>query len=407
MTFIRGFFARLSGMFTRGRGDADLLAEFESHIDMETDENVRRGMSRDEARRQAILASGGIARATEAVRDQRGLPSLESLIADISYAFRTLRRAPAFSLVVIVTLALGIGANTAIFSVVRGVILKPLPHRDGQRLVFLRQSADGSAQGTGMNFSVTEVRDLRAGAPALSGGVAEFSSSQFVLRGETEAVRLNAGLVTGNYFDVMGLSPVLGRLTRASDDGPGVPPVMVLTHEYWQRRFGGDSSIVGKQLRVNESSVTVIGVLQPAPSFPERNDVLMNMVISPHHMSASMQDVRNHRMTRVVARLAPSASLAEARAEVGRVYDTMKRDHPQVYNSAQNYRIAVIPFREAMGERAEVTLWILMCTAAFVMIIAAANVANLTLMRGVRREHELVVGGAGGAGGGGRPRRRC
>ena len=396
MRHVRAALRRLVGIFTGARADDDLREELQAHLDMETAENIRRGMPPDEARRQALLASGGLTQAAEAVRDQRGLPWIESIVADIRYALRTLRRSPAFTAVVVITLALGIGANTAIFSVVRGVLLKPLPNRDGDRLLYLRQSADGPGQAN-ISFSVPEVHDLRTGATSLS-GIAEYSPWTLTLQGDNEAIRIDVGLVTGNYFDVMGLSPVLGRLTRPSDDGAGVPPVMVLTHDFWRRRFGGDSTIVGQQVKLDGQSVTVIGVLQPAPFFPDRIDALLNMVVSPHHVSAMMVQNRSHRMTEVVARLAPGASVTQARAEVAAVYARMQHDYKDAYNPGSHYRVAVIPFKEALGEHARLTLWLLMGAAAFVMIISAANVANLTLMRGVRREHELVVRAALGAG---------
>ncbi|HTH64586.1 MAG TPA: ABC transporter permease [Gemmatimonadales bacterium] len=396
MRHIRAALARLAGFFTKDRADDDLKEELQAHLDMEAAEYIRRGMAPDEARRRALLASGGLTQAAEAVRDQRGLPWLESVVADVRYALRTLRRSPAFTTVVVLTLALGIGANTAIFSVVHGVLLKPLPNRDGDRLLYLRQSADGPGQAN-ISFSVPEVHDLRTGVPSL-GGIAEYSPWNLTLQGDNDAVRLDVGLVTGNYFDVMGLSPVLGRLTRPSDDGAGVPPVMVLTHDFWIKRFGGDPGVVGRQVKLDGQSVTVIGVLQPAPFFPDRIDALLNMVVSPHHVSAMMVQNRSHRMTEVVARLAPGATVAQARTEVAAVYTRLQNDYTEAYNPGSHYRIAVTPFKEALGERARLTLWLLMAAAAFVMIISAANVANLTLMRGVRREHELVVRAALGAG---------
>ena len=396
MRQIRAALARLAGVFRGHAADNDLREEMEAHLAMETAENVRRGMAPDEARRQAMIAAGGLTQAVEAVRDQRGLPWLESIGTDIKYALRSLRHSAVFAAVVVLTLALGIGANTAIFSVVRGVLLKPLPHRDGDRLVYLRQSTEG-AGGANTLFSVPEIRDFRNGAKSL-GGIAEYSPWFHTLQGESDNIRINVGLVTGNYFEVMGLSPVIGRLTRPSDDGPGVPAVMVLTHEFWLKRFGGDPGVVGKQLRIDGGSATVIGVLQPAPFFPARIDALLNMVVSPHHLSAFMVEGRSHRMTEMVARLAPGATIEEARSEVAAVYARMLQQNKEAYDSASRYRIALIPFREVLGERARLTLWLLMATAAFVMIISAANVANLTLMRGVRREHELVVRAALGAG---------
>jgi predicted permease len=396
MRYLRAALARVAGLLAGHRADDELREELEAHLDMATAENIRRGMQPDEARRQALLASGGLTQAAEAVRDRRGLPGIESVAADIRYALRTLRRSPAFTMVVVMTLALGIGANTAIFSVIRGVLLKPLPHRDGDRLVYLRHSTDGPG-GANILFSVPEVRDFRAGAPALA-GIAEYCPWFGALQGDDGAVRIEVGLVTGNFFEVMGLSPVLGRLTRPSDDGTGVPPVMVLTHEFWMKRFGGDSGIIGRQVRVDENAVTVIGVVQPAPSFPDRVDAWVNMVISPHHLSALMVQNRFHRMTEVVARLAPGATVERARAEVAAVDARIQREFRDAYAPASHYRVAVIPFKQVLGERARLTLWLLMGAAAFVLIIAAANVTNLTLMRGVRREHELVTRAALGAG---------
>jgi len=396
MRHVRAALARIAGFFTGHRADDDLRDELQSHVDMETTENIRRGLPPDEARRQAVLASGGLTQAAEAVRDRRGLPWIESMAADMRYALRALRRSPAFATVVVITLALGVGANTAIFSVVRGVLLKPLPHRDGDRLVYLRHSMDGPG-GANLAFSVPEVNDFREGAKALA-GIAEYSQWTGILQGDDGAVRIDVGLVTGNFFDVMGLSPVLGRLTGPGDDGPGVPPVMVLTHAYWMKRFGGDSSIVGKQVRLDGGTVTVIGVVQPAPFFPRRFDALLNMVFSPHHLSAFMVQGRTHRMTEIIARLAPGASVEQARSQVAAVDGRMQSAFKEAYDPGSHYRVAVIPFQQVLGERARLTLWLLMSAAAFVMIISAANVANLTLMRGVRREHELVVRAALGAG---------
>jgi putative ABC transport system permease protein len=396
MTYVRATLRRIAGVFTRFRADDDLRDELQAHLDMQTEEYVRRGMHPDEARRRALMESGGLTLAAEAVRAQRGLPWIESIAADVRYALRTLRRSPAFTTVVVITLALGIGANTAIFSAVRGVLLKPLPHRDGSRLVYLRHSMDGPG-GASIAFSVPEVRDFRNGAPSFA-SIAEYSQWRLTFQSDEGTVRIDVGLVTGNYFDVMGLSPILGRLTRPSDDGMAAAPVAVLTHEYWMKRFGGDPAIVGKQLRLDGKLATVIGVLQPAPFFPGRADAILNMSISPHHVSAFMVEGRTHRMTEVVARLVTGASLEQARNEVATVSRRIQLEFKDAYDPGSNHRISVIPFRKVFGERAQLTLWLLMGAAVFVMIISAANVANLTLMRGVRREHELVVRAALGAG---------
>ena len=318
------------------------------------------------------------------------------LIPDLRYALRSLRRVPGFTVAVVLTLGLGIGANTAIFSVVRGVLLRPLPHKDGDRLVFLRQSAQTSG-GENISFSVPEITDFRTESKTLA-GIAEYSPITFTMLENGEAIRIDVGLVTGNYFAVMGLSPVLGRAFDKSDDGPGAAPVMMLTYDYWLKRFRGDSGIVGKSLHVNGRAVPVVGILQAAPAFPQPMDALMNMVNSEHHLSAMMVTGRTHRMTQMIARLTPGASVPQARAEVDAITSRVHAAYPEAYDAGSKYRVTLTPFREVLGQKARLTLWLLMGAAAFVLIIACANVTNLTLMRGVRREHELVVRAALGAG---------
>src|SRR5438105_4107135 len=240
-------------------------------------------------------------------------------LADLRYAVRSLARARGFAIAVVLTLGLGIGANTAIFSVVRGVLLKPLPHRNGERLVYLRQSINGPG-GDNILFSVPEILDFRNGAKTLD-GIAEYSGMTYTIQGDKEASRINVGLVTGNYFKVMGLSAVMGRLLDDSDDGTAVSPVMVLTYEYWMKHFGGDRSVVGRKVTVDNKPVTIVGIVQAAPTFPQRMDALMNMVISEHHTSALMVQGRTHRMTEMIARLATGATVQQARVEVKTIRD--------------------------------------------------------------------------------------
>jgi len=375
--------------------DEELNEELRTHLEMDVEQRMARGESRGDAEAAARREFGNLTHVAEVTREMWGGQWLEQLSRDVRYALRSLKHSPMFTTVVVIALALGIGANTAIFSVVRGVLLKPLPHRGSDRLVYLRQSANGAGQ-SDMTFSVPEVRDLRAGVPSFA-GIAEFSAMSAVHGTSDGPVRIRVGLVTGNYFDVMGLSPVVGRLTQPSDDGAAAPPVAVLGYDYWKTRFGGDSAVLGKKILLNERPVTVIGVLQPAPFFPERVDALLNLVNSAHHLSATMQQSRTHRMTSVVARVKTASTVDKARAEVATVYSALQRAYPEAYPASARYQVAVLPLKDILGERARLTLWLLMACAAFVLIVSAANVTNLTLMRGIRREHELVVRTALGA----------
>jgi predicted permease len=317
---------------------------------------------------------------------------------DLRFALRSLAKVPGFTIAVITTLALGIGANTAIYSVVRGALLRPLPNRDGERLVYLRQSAKFAGQDNVL-FSVPEIIDYRTGATRLR-GFAEYSEIQATLRGNDEPVRLTAGVITGNYFDVMGLAPVAGRLFDNRDDGPGAARAMVLTQAYWLRRFGGERDIIGTTINLNGAPTLIVGVVQDAPRYPGQTDIFVNRVTSPHHLSETVVTGRTHRDMEVFARLAPGATIEQARAEISRVSSNVYRDHPEAYEKAAGYNITVTPLREILNERATLTFWLLMGAATFMFLIACANVANLTLIRGIRRERELIVRRAMGAGAG-------
>jgi len=319
-----------------------------------------------------------------------------NVVSDLRRTLRSLLNARGYAIAVIVTLALGIGANTAMFTLLRGTLLRPLPNREGERLIYLKQSAQGAGQ-ENVLFSVPEITDLRNGTKTLT-GIAEYSQMTFTLLSGDVPVHIDAGVISGNYFEVMGLGAALGRLTNAGDDGPNAPLVSVLSHNFWMKHFGGDPAVIGKVVRINDRPSTIIGVAQRAPQYPANTDVFVNMVTSPHHMSATMVQGRTHRMTHVFAREAPTYTLAQARSEIERIASTMYTDHPDAYEKASRYGIAVTSLRETLNERATLTVWLLMGAAAFVLLIACANVANLTLMRGVRREKEMLVRAALGAG---------
>src|SRR6202040_2607181 len=231
-----------------------------------------------------------------------------SFFRDLRVASHSLVRTPGLVIAVVLTLALGIGANAAIFTLVRGVLLKPLVNRDEDRLIYIRQSAPGIGEENSA-FSVPEIQDLRASVKTLS-AFGDFSTSGFTMIGLGEPREVQAGVVGGNYFDVIGLHPVLGRLIGPQDDGPKAAGVVVLTYRFWTTTLKKDPSVLGKTLRlgsVGERSATIIGVLEPSVPYPEDTEIIANVVTSPHHLSATMVTGRVNRMTELFGRLSPAA----------------------------------------------------------------------------------------------------
>ena len=323
-----------------------------------------------------------------------------SFLRDLKVAFHSLLRTQGLTITVILTLALGIGANAAIFTLVRGVLLKPLVNRDEDRLIYIRQSAPGTDD-EDTTFSVPEIQDLRASVKTLS-AFGDFSTTEFTMIGLGEPRVVQAGVVSGTFFEVMGLHPVLGRLVGPQDDGPKAPGVVVLTYRFWTTTLGKDPSVLGKTLRLDsglmgERSATVIGVLEPSIPYPQDTQIIANIVTSPHHLSATMVTGRVHRMTELFGRLAPGATLDQVRAELRSVYGAMTKEHPEAYPKKANFQISAKPLRDQITSGARTVLLVLLAASALVFIIACSNVANLILTRTVRREGELSIRAALGA----------
>jgi putative ABC transport system permease protein len=378
----------------------DFDEEIRGHLALSIKERIERGQDPTSARLAALKEFGNVTLTRDSMRGvwrPRWLEVASAFGQEIRFALRALLRAKGLAATVVVTLALGIGANAAIFSVVRGVLLRPLVNRDEDRLIYIRQSAPGiGAENT--TFSMPEVDDLESRVTTVS-AFGDFSTVDFAmvgLGGEPRMVK--AGVVNGSFFDVMGLRPVLGRLLNAKDDGPEAAPAAVLTYRFWANSLNSDASVIGKIIRLGPRSATVIGVLEPSVPYPADTEIIANVVTSPHHLGATMVKGRTHRMTELFGRLEPGASVDTARAELTAVHAAMMREHPEAYSARANVQLSVTPLRDQIAAPARTILLVLLAAAAVVFVIACFNVASLILARSVRREGELAVRAALGAG---------
>jgi putative ABC transport system permease protein len=382
--------------------DRDFDEEIRGHLAISVKERIERGEDPEAARLGALREFGYIPAARDSMRrvwHSRTFDAAQAFLQDMRIGLRSLRRAKGLAATVVVTLALGIGANAAIFSVVRGVLLRPLVNRDEDRLIYIRQSAPGIGN-ENMTFSVPEINDLKSRITTIS-AFGDFSTVDFSLIGlGSEPRMVKAGVVGGSFFEVMGLRPVLGRLLSAQDDGPKAAGAAVLTYRFWTTALNRDPTVIGKTIRLGPRTATVVGVLEPSVPYPADTEIIANIVTSPHHLGATMVTSRVHRMTELFGRLAPGASLEAARAELTTVYAALMREHSEAYSTKANVQLKVSKLRDQIAAPARTILLVLLAAAAVVFVIACSNVANLILARSVRREGELAVRAALGAGSG-------
>ncbi len=380
--------AALRALLRRSQAEHDLDEELPSHIEQQIEQNIRLGMNPEEARYAARKAFGGVEQAKERSRDARGVRWLEEFWQDLRFGARMLLKNPGFTLIAIITLALGIGATTAIFSVVNAVWLRPLPYPEAEQLTLV---AHRNTKREG-NFELTPASylHLRQQSKTVE-QIAAYVSHDFNLTRMGEPERLQGQVVSAVLFSILKVSPIAGRVFTEAEDRDGAQRVVLLSHELWQRRFGAEANIIGNTLTLDNQSYTVVGVMPPGFDFPSKETELW----APIAFSANAANDRGSFYLSGIARLNPGVTLEQAQSELDVIGRNLAQAYPQ---SNTDLGFSVVSLHESLVGGFKQALFVLLGAVGFVLLIACVNVANLLLARAAVREKELAVRAALGAG---------
>jgi predicted permease len=388
MRWLRAWLLRVGGLFGKERRERELAEEMEGHLQLHIEDNLRTGMSPEEARRQALIKLGGIEATKEIYRERRGLPVLETLLQDLRYSLRALRKNPAFTMVAVITLALGIGANTAIFSMVNALLLHPYNFHDLDRLVRVWENR-GIEQGWDARWIAPgDADDLRSGTEVFE-GLTTYRCQDFNLSvgGNVQPVR-GCG-VSANFLDVLGVNPALGRTFTVSEEQPGADQVAIVSHGFWQRRSGGDPELLGKTIHLNGRSYTVVGIMPTGFDYPVPFELWVPLALSP----AQRVD-RAQLSLQALGRLKPGVSVAQARAALDAIGQQLRLEYPLTNG---NRTTALLQLRKELYLYTLPLFLLLQAAAGFVLLLACANLANLLFARIIGRQKEIAVRTALGA----------
>jgi len=389
MTKFRALLKRITALFHRDHHDADLAAELESHLQFHIEDNLRAGMSPEEARRQALLKLGGLDQTKESVRARRGLPWLDSLLQDTRFALRMLRKNPGFTAIAILTLALGIGGVTTVFSIVDAVLLRPLAIHDPSRVMYIEEPW----QGLIMNLSAGDFVDVEKQSTAFQ-SVGASGDANFNLTTSSTPERVVGKLATSGYFATFGVQPLVGRFFTKDDDTAGRPPVVVLSESLWRSYLAGDSQIIGKQLGINGLHYTVIGIMPKTfDPFLDNSKLWIPAAFGPQQL-----DDRSNHSYDVVARLRPGVSMAQAQSELDIIATRIQKQYPL---QSKDHRLRIVQLQpallSALLSNQRLALRMMLAAVFFLLLIACANIANLQLARSRTRQKEIAVRSALGA----------